>query len=33
MVYVREEGLKQLHDRVAEFITRTRAEDKKAFAK
>jgi len=30
MVYVRDESLKQLHDRVASFITRTQAEDKKA---
>ena len=28
MVYVRDESLKQLHDRVAAFITRTQAEDK-----
>jgi carboxypeptidase C (cathepsin A) len=33
MVYVQDESLKQLHDRVAEFITRTQAEDKKALAK
>src|SRR5215469_11896229 len=33
MVYVREESLKQLHDRVAAFITRTQEEDKKALAK
>ena len=33
MVYVREESLKQLHDRVAAFITRTQAEDKQAMAK
>jgi carboxypeptidase C (cathepsin A) len=30
MVYVRDESLKQLHDRVAAFITRTQAEDKQA---
>ncbi len=33
MVYVRDESLKQLHDRVAAFITRTQAEDKQAIAK
>ena len=33
MVYVREESLKQLHDRVAAFINRTQAEDKQAVAK
>ena len=33
MVYVRDESLKQLHDRVAAFITRTQAEDKKALSK
>ena len=33
MVYVRDESLKQLHDRVAVFITRTQDEDKKALAK
>jgi carboxypeptidase C (cathepsin A) len=33
MVYVRDESLKQLHDRVAAFITRTQAEDKQAMAK
>jgi carboxypeptidase C (cathepsin A) len=33
MVYVRDESLKQLHDRVASFITRTQDEDKKALAK
>jgi carboxypeptidase C (cathepsin A) len=33
MVYVRDESLKQLHDRVAAFITRTQEEDKKALAK
>jgi carboxypeptidase C (cathepsin A) len=33
MVYVRDESLKQLHDRVAAFITRTQAEDKQALAK
>jgi carboxypeptidase C (cathepsin A) len=33
MVYVRDESLKQLHDRVAGFITRTQAEDKQALAK
>ena len=33
MVYVRDESLKQLHDRVAEFITRTQTEDKQALAK
>jgi carboxypeptidase C (cathepsin A) len=33
MVYVRDESLKQLHDRVAAFITRTQDEDKKALAK
>jgi len=30
MVYVRDESLKRLHDRVAAFITRTQAEDKQA---
>ena len=30
MVYVRDESLKQLHDRVAAFITRTQAEDKQS---
>jgi carboxypeptidase C (cathepsin A) len=30
MVYVRDESLKQLHDRVAAFITRIQAEDKQA---
>ena len=30
MVYVRDESLKQLHDRVGAFITRTQAEDKQA---
>ena len=30
MVYVRDKSLKQLHDRVAAFITRTQAEDKQA---
>ena len=30
MVYVHDESLKQLHDRVAAFITRTQAEDKQA---
>jgi carboxypeptidase C (cathepsin A) len=33
MVYVHEESLKRLHDRVAAFITRTQAEDKQALAK
>jgi carboxypeptidase C (cathepsin A) len=33
MVYVRDESLKQLHDRVAAFITRTQAEDKQALTK
>ncbi len=33
MVYVRDESLKILHDRVAAFITRTQAEDKQAPAK
>src|SRR5215472_16377055 len=33
MVYVRDESLKQLHDRVAAFITRTQAEDKQALAR
>jgi carboxypeptidase C (cathepsin A) len=33
MVYVRDESLKQLHDRVAAFITRTQDVDKKALAK
>jgi carboxypeptidase C (cathepsin A) len=33
MVYVRDESLKQLHDRVAAFITRTEEEDKKALSK
>jgi carboxypeptidase C (cathepsin A) len=33
MVYVRDESLKQLHDRVAAFIMRTQAEDKQALAK
>jgi carboxypeptidase C (cathepsin A) len=33
MVYVRDESLKQLHDRVAAFITRTQAEDKQAMSK
>jgi carboxypeptidase C (cathepsin A) len=33
MVYVRDESLKQLHDRVAAFITQTQAEDKKALTK
>jgi carboxypeptidase C (cathepsin A) len=33
MVYVRDESLKQLHDRVAAFITRTQEEDKKALSK
>ena len=33
MVYLREESLKQLHDRVAAFITRTQAEDKQAPVK
>jgi carboxypeptidase C (cathepsin A) len=33
MVYVRDESLKQLHDRVAAFITRTQSEDKQALAK
>jgi carboxypeptidase C (cathepsin A) len=31
MVYVRDESLKQLHDRVAAFITRTQTEDKQAM--
>jgi carboxypeptidase C (cathepsin A) len=30
MVYVRDQSLKQLHDRVAAFITRTQSEDKQA---
>jgi carboxypeptidase C (cathepsin A) len=33
MVYVRDESLKQLHDRVAAFITRTQAEDKQALSR
>jgi carboxypeptidase C (cathepsin A) len=33
MVYVSDESLKQLHDRVAAFITRTQAEDKQALTK
>jgi carboxypeptidase C (cathepsin A) len=33
MVYVRDESLKQLHDRVAAFITRTQAEDRQAPGK
>jgi carboxypeptidase C (cathepsin A) len=33
MVYVQDESLKQLHDRVAAFITRTQAEDKQALTK
>jgi carboxypeptidase C (cathepsin A) len=33
MVYVRDESLKQLHDRVAAFITRTQAEDKQPEAR
>jgi len=33
MVYVRDESLKQLHDRVAAFITRTQSEDKQAMNK
>jgi carboxypeptidase C (cathepsin A) len=33
MVYVREESLKQLHDRVAAFINRTQAEDKQTAGK
>ena len=33
MVYVRDESLKQLHDRVAAFITRTQDEYKKSLAK
>ena len=33
MVYVRDESLKQLHDRVAAFITRTQAEDKPGISK
>ncbi len=33
MVYVREESLKQLHDRVAAFITRTQSEEKQALSK
>ena len=33
MVYVRDESLKQLHDRVAAFITRTQSEDKQAMSK
>ena len=33
MVYVRDESLKQLHDRVAAFINRTQAEDKQAVGK
>jgi carboxypeptidase C (cathepsin A) len=33
MVYVRDESLKQLHDRVAAFITRTQAEDKQAMGR
>jgi carboxypeptidase C (cathepsin A) len=33
MVYVRDESLKQLHDRVAAFITRTQADDKQSVAK
>jgi carboxypeptidase C (cathepsin A) len=33
MVYVRDESLKQLHDRVAAFITRTQAEDKQDVGK
>lgn len=33
MVYVRDESLKQLHDRVAAFITRTQSEDKQALSK
>lgn len=33
MVYVRDESLKQLHDRVAAFINSTQAEDKKALAR
>jgi hypothetical protein len=31
MVYVRDESLKQLHDRVAAFITQTQAQDKQAM--
>jgi carboxypeptidase C (cathepsin A) len=33
MVYVHDQSLKLLHDRVAEFITRTQADDKKALGK
>ena len=33
MVYVRDESLKQLHDRVAAFINRTQAEDKQALSR
>jgi len=33
MVYVRDESLKQLHDRVAAFITLTQAEDKQDVGK
>lgn len=33
MVYVRDESLKQLHDRVAAFITRIQAEDKQVINK
>ena len=33
MVYVRDESLKQLHDRVAAFITRTQADDKQTLSK
>ena len=33
MVYVRNESLKQLHDRVAAFITQTQAEDKQAASR
>ena len=33
MVYVRDESLKQLHDRVAAFITRIQSEDKQAVNK
>jgi len=33
MVYVRSESLKQLHDRVAAFISKTQAEDKRVVSK
>jgi carboxypeptidase C (cathepsin A) len=33
MVYVNDNSLKQLHDRVADFITRTQKEDKKALGR